>query len=111
MMDLPDGWSEASGMDIFDLIRGVSYQKQDAHGQSADGLVPILRANNIQDASIVTDDLVFVPKKYVSRDQMLRPGDVVVATSSGSRHIVGKTAAAGEKHTNLSFGAFCAVAR
>ena len=53
-----------------------------------------------------TDDLVYVPQEYVSEVQLLNPGDIVIAASSGSRHVVGKAAALTVPWVG-SFGAFC----
>ena len=95
--------------DHVELIRGVSYAKTDAKAAPGDGFVPILRATNI-DRELDFGDLVYVPERYVRREQMMRPGDIVVATSSGSRSVVGK--AAPLRHGwNGSFGAFCMVVR
>lgn len=96
---------------VADLVRGVSYPKTDAREEPAPGFVPVLRATNIQEASLVLDsDLVFVAERNVSSDQLLRPGDIVVATSSGSKRLVGKS---GQLHAlwRGSFGAFCATIR
>ncbi|MCA3147130.1 MAG: restriction endonuclease subunit S [Rhodocyclaceae bacterium] len=97
--------------EVADLIRGVSYPKADAREEPVPGFVPVLRATNIQDAKLVLDsDLVFVAERNVSPDQLLREGDIVVATSSGSKHLVGKS---GQLHAawKVSFGAFCATIR
>lgn len=97
--------------EVADLIRGVSYPKADAREEPATGFVPVLRATNIQDAKLVLDsDLIFVADRNVSPDQRLRQGDIVVATSSGSKHLVGKS---GQLHRAWlgSFGAFCATVR
>ena len=96
---------------VADLVRGVSYPKTDAREEPAPGFVPVLRATNIQDARLVLDsDLVFIAERNVSSDQLLRPADIVVATSSGSKHLVGKS---GQLHAawHGSFGAFCATVR
>jgi type I restriction enzyme S subunit len=96
---------------VADLVRGVSYPKTDAREEPAPGFVPVLRATNIQEARLVLDsDLVFVAERHVSSNQLLRPGDIVVATSSGSKHLVGKS---GQLHAPWrgSFGAFCATVR
>ncbi len=111
MSELPEGWSLKQGDAVFSIIRGVSYDKNFARSEPEEGLVPILRANNIQNGRITTDDLVYVPSTYVSTQQHLKPGDILIATSSGSRDVVGKTAMAGPEHAAFAFGAFCAVAR
>jgi len=97
--------------EVADLVRGVTYPKTDAREEPAPGFVPMLRATNIQDARLVLDsDLVFIAERHISPDQLLRQGDIVVATSSGSRHLVGKS---GQLHAawHGSFGAFCATVR
>lgn len=111
MSGLPSGWAEATGDDLFLAVRGVTYSKDDASSTFAAGQVAILRANNVEGNTIVCDDLVYVPARYVSADQYLMSGDLLIVTSSGSRKVVGKAAAADNTHTKFAFGAFCAVAR
>ena len=110
-MGRQDYWSRLRLGDICEIIRGVTYKKEQASEQPAQDSVPILRATNIQDGVLVIDrDLVFVLADVVSENQKLRVGDIVVATSSGSKHLVGKTAQVKELWTG-SFGAFCAALR
>jgi type I restriction enzyme, S subunit len=111
MTAVPRTWAIAAGEDLFSSIRGVSYDKSEASDLPMKGLVPILRANNISNGQIITDDLVYVPSRYVSPDQYLRDGDLLIAASSGSRSVVGKAARASERHAQFAFGAFCTVAR
>lgn len=92
-----------------ELLRGVTYRKDDAETWPAPGYVPILRATNI-DGQLRFEDLVYVPAKYVKPEQMLRQGDIVVAASSGSRSVVGKAAPL-TRPWEGSFGAFCFVVR
>jgi type I restriction enzyme S subunit len=75
------------------------------------GYVPILRANNISNGMLSRDRPVYVPSEYVSEDQYLREGDLMIAASSGSKSSVGKAATAGPEHLGFAFGAFCMVAR
>jgi type I restriction enzyme S subunit len=104
-------WPEVPLTAVADLVRGVSYPKTDSRDDAAAGYVPVLRATNIQDARLVLEsDLVYVAESNVSPEQRLRPGDIVVATSSGSKHLVGKSALL-HARWNGSFGAFCAGIR
>jgi len=107
---LPTGWVKTKISEVAELIRGVTYRKADSTSFAAPGLVPILRATNIQDRLLTEDDLVFVPKKCVSPKQYLQMGDIVIATSSGSSSVVGKSAPL-QTDWPGSFGAFCAVLR
>ena len=107
----PAAWPGIRLGDICKIVRGVSYKKDQASDQPAQGKVPILRATNIQDGALVLDsDLVYVPADVVSEEQLLCVGDIVVATSSGSKHLVGKTAQVKDAWAG-SFGAFCAALR
>jgi type I restriction enzyme S subunit len=104
-------WPEVVISDVSELIRGVTYSKEHATDKRQDGYTPVLRATNIQESRLVLEsDLVFVPDSNVSANQRLRVGDIVVATSSGSKHLVGKS---GLVHADWrgSFGAFCAAIR
>ena len=107
--ELPVGWAWVKGRDLFTVVRGVTYQKADAKDAPAEGLLPILRANNIR-GSINFDDLVYVPASLISEDQLLRSGDYVVCLASGSKNLVGK-AAPFRPEVTCSFGAFCGAIR
>lgn len=96
--------------EIADQIRGVTYAKSDASDTPKPDLTPILRANNITDAGLQFDDLVYVPDSKIGRRQTLEKGDVVIAASSGSIDVVGK-AAPFQAEFQGSFGAFCKVLR
>jgi type I restriction enzyme S subunit len=97
--------------DVAEQIRGVTYAKGDVYDRPTPGAVPVLRAGNIQDGGLLLDDdLVYVLQDRISPEQYLRPGDVVVATSSGSLDVVGKAGRV-ELEMRASFGAFCKVLR
>ena len=95
---------------IIQQIRGVSYKPTDVRNADDPDAVALLRANNIQDDGLNFDDLVFVDKKKVSPEQMIRKGDIVICASSGSKNLVGKAAVA-NCDIPYTFGAFCKVVR
>ena len=107
--DLPGGWSQCAVGEIGILIRGISYVKEQASKFPLPEYMPILRANNINGA-LNFDDLVYVPRSLVEADQSIKRGDVVFAMSSGSLHLVGKSAQALTDFDG-SCGAFCALLR
>ncbi|WP_284214662.1 restriction endonuclease subunit S [Comamonas jiangduensis] len=107
--ELPVGWEWVKGRDLFTVVRGVTYQKADAKDSPAEGLLPLLRASNIQ-GTVNFEDLVYVPASLVSEDQILRSGDYVVCLASGSKNLVGK-AAPFRPELICSFGAFCGAIR
>lgn len=107
---LPEEWVSAPVSTVTTLIRGVTYKKEQAINYLKDDYLPLIRANNIQNGKFDTTDLVFVPKNLVKESQKISPEDIVIAMSSGSKSVVGKSA-----HQHLpfecSFGAFCGVLR
>ena len=88
------------------VIRGVSFNRAEGSSSPVHNHIPILRAGNIQDNLITDKDLVWVPTSRVSQQQYIKKSDLIMCTSSGSAHIVGKCAMA-ESDLNESFGAFC----
>jgi type I restriction enzyme S subunit len=110
MSDLPPGWEWATVGDVADVLRGVTYRKEEARTQPHSGYAPLLRATNIADELDVVGGLVYVPVGRVQPGQYLKAGDIVVASSSGSVRVVGKSA---QLRTAWSgtWGAFCSVIR
>lgn len=96
---------------LCEQIRGVSYTPKDVRDTPAEGYLPILRANNIQD-KITSDDLVYVNHKKIGAEQLLKEGDILICASSGSKNLVGKAAMVHYLTIQpASFGAFCKVVR
>lgn len=73
-------------------------------------MIPLVRATNISDSLDTESGLVYVPSSCVSATQMLKANDIVLATSSGSISVVGKSARLVTSWDG-TFGAFCAVLR
>lgn len=90
------------------VIRGVSYKPSDVRsGNSETSTAIILRSNNITNGEINFDDLVFVVKERVQKEQELHKGDIVMCGSNGSISLVGKAGLLKTNRLNISFGAFC----
>lgn len=102
-------YSQTPFTEIATFIRGVSYDKNVASVTAKDGYIPILRANNIQ-KELILNDLVYVPSDLIKEEQMIREGDIVLAMSSGSKDLVGKSAQA-NTDINAAFGTFCGLIR
>ncbi|MDN3551268.1 restriction endonuclease subunit S [Mucilaginibacter aquaedulcis] len=96
--------------DVAKQIRGVSYKPSDVSDTLSKDYLTILRANNITEYGIKLDDLVYVSRKCISEKQLLKKGDILIAASSGSKHIVGRAISI-ENDIEASFGAFCKVVR
>lgn len=96
--------------EIVQIIRGVTYKKFEARAEPEPGYVPLLRATNIGAILILHTNLVYVPWSVVNKAQYLREGDIVLASSSGSLSVVGKSARLAFPWDG-TFGAFCAAVR
>ena len=107
--DLPKGWAWTQVKDIAEFIRGVSYRKNQSSKAPETGYVPILRANNIN-KQLNYEDLVYVPQEKVRDEQFVKVLDIIIAMSSGSKHLVGKAAQAYQDFEG-GFGAFCGLVR
>ena len=107
MSDLPINWLNVELSDVAQIIRGVTYKREQSTDSPSEGALPVLRATNITGAALTFDELVYVPSENISNEQILRPGDVVIASSSGSKEIVGKAGAFVGGSFVGSFGAFC----
>ncbi len=108
--EIPSQWGMTEVATVCEIVRGVTYNKNESRDSQEGGYIPVLRANNIQGGKLAISDLVFVPEACVSERQFIRSGDVIVAMSSGSRSVVGKAARATTDWKG-GFGAFCGVLR
>lgn len=111
--ELPKGWIETEVGLVSDLIRGVSYGKNDVKEIQGKNDFLILRGGNIQDGKILTDssDTVFVNESLIKETQYIRKGDVIIVGSTGSKNLIGKAGIAKYDFTNISFGAFMMLIR
>lgn len=109
--DLPDGWRWERLGCLADVIRGVSYGRQQVSTAEEPGKLPLLRGGNLQNGTLWLDDLLFVDQACVSDDQFLRERDIVLTMSSGSPALIGKSAWVPTRSDNMTFGAFCGCLR
>lgn len=93
-------------------IRGISYKIDDIaeEEEEEEGYKIVLRANSIQGYKLILKDLVYVKEGLVKPEQFIKKGDILIAASSGSKEVVGKSVQINED-TDLTFGAFCKLIR
>ena len=103
-------WPLARLGDVAAVIRGVTYKKTEERDSAQDGYLPLLRATNIGASLNTSSDLVYVPEERVAPRQRLETGDIILASSSGSLSVVGKSAILRTSWQG-TFGAFCAAIR
>lgn len=105
-----EDWIECKATLVGELIRGINYKKPQSSDEELEGYLPILRANNISDNQLNFENLKYVEEGLINNDQKILLGDIIFAMSSGSKHLVGKSAQA-KNNYNGSFGAFCSAYR
>lgn len=110
--ELPKGWCEALVENLAIPIRGVTYSKGDAFSEPFENSIFLIRGGNIQDGKIVrSEDKVFISKSLIKQSQILKQGDVIVVSSTGSSKLIGKAAIAPKDEIEISFGAFITLLR
>jgi len=106
---LPEGWKTVKLDEIGSFHRGINYKKPQLLEIYEEGCITLLRANNIQNG-LYLDDFQYLPNGFVKDDKLTKSGDIFLAMSSGSKHLVGKNAVL-PSLSNYTFGAFCSVYR
>lgn len=104
--EIPKGWNVGTIKPFINVIRGVTYEKDDVQDAQSSGYICLLRANNIENGNINYDNVVYVKENKISKDQLLMQNDVFICMSSGSKDHIGKTAIV-TADIGCSFGAFC----
>jgi type I restriction enzyme S subunit len=108
--EIPKGWAKLPLDEATKLIRGISYKKIEASSTPMENYLPILRANNIQNGKLVYQDYVYVPDDKIKEEQYIKANDIVIAMSSGSKNLVGKSGIS-KSDFDGSFGTFCGLLR
>lgn len=104
-------WPMVRLEDVCRFVAGLTFKKSDASTEKRQASdIATLRAGNIQNGKIVMDELVYLPNAIIKPAQYLMVNDILMATSSGSLDVLGKSAIVKES-ANISFGAFLRVIR
>lgn len=110
--ELPEGWTWCRLGDFINILRGVSYKKNDAHNEKQENDCLIIRGGNIDEGCInLNSDNVFVNKSLVSENQIIKKNDVVIVTSTGSIKVIGRAGVSASDYEDVAFGAFLTLAR
>jgi type I restriction enzyme S subunit len=96
--------------DFIEQIRGVSYKPSEIRTKSEEDYLPILRASNFDEEGLNTKGLIYIHKSRINENQLIKAGDILIASSSGSKEVVGKSIQFKEDFHG-SFGAFCKLIR
>ena len=106
--DVPEHWELRRIRNLGQAIIGLTYSPQDIVNKDEGKLV--LRASNISGGEIVDADNVYV-RSPVPDKLVLREGDILICSRSGSRNLIGKNARIESTMVGATFGAFMTILR
>lgn len=103
-------WVEMELGEFGNTIRGVGFTPEQSSSIKFANSIALFRSNNIQQQSIVLDDIIYVERDCVSERQIMSYGDILICTANGSRKLVGKSSMY-RSSFQRTFGAFMCVFR
>ena len=106
--NVPGHWEVRRIRTLGQAIIGLTYSPQDMVDKEEGRLV--LRASNISGGQIVDADNVYV-RCPVPDKLILREGDILICSRSGSRNLIGKNARIANTSLGVTFGAFMTILR
>jgi type I restriction enzyme, S subunit len=108
---LPNGWEWIHLGAVVDIVRGITFPANEKTREAANGRIACLRTANIQ-REIEWDDLLFVDRSFMGRQEQLLELMDIVMSMANSRELVGKVAIVEEMpFPEATFGGFLAVLR
>ena len=109
--ELPDSWSWVALGEVIDIVRGITFPANQKTKEAAPGRIACLRTANVQQ-SIEWDDLLFVDRSFMGREEQLIQHHDIVMSMANSRELVGKVALIEHiPHAEATFGGFLGVLR
>ena len=109
--EIPETWIWVPMGEVVEIVRGITFPASEKTKESGPGRIACLRTANVQE-SIEWDDLLFVSRSFMGReDQLLKLHDIVISMAN-SRELVGKVALVDHiPHAESTFGGFLGVLR
>lgn len=109
--ELPASWSWAALGAVIDIVRGITFPATHKTKEAAPGRIACLRTSNVQH-TIKWDDLLFVERSFMGREEQLIQHHDIVMSMANSRELVGKVALIDQiPHPEATFGGFLGVLR
>ncbi len=109
--EIPETWTWVPMGEVVEIVRGITFPASEKTREAAPGRIACLRTANVQE-SIEWEDLLFVSRSFMGReDQLLKLHDIVMSMAN-SRDLVGKVALVDRiPHAESTFGGFLGVLR
>lgn len=97
--------------EVANYIRGITFSKKDQVYQESDNTVRVATTKAAQENGIVENDLYFIPKSLVKKQEsFLKEGDILISIAN-SLHLVGRTTFIEKQNSPITFGAFMGMIR
>lgn len=110
MSGLPSSWASVRLGEVASVVRGITFPASSKEFSKNSTNVCCLRTSNVQ-SKLRWDDVYYVPREYVKRDdQLVHVGDVLMSMAN-SYELVGKVALASYVPEAAAFGAFLSAIR
>ncbi|MBX9986360.1 restriction endonuclease subunit S [Priestia aryabhattai] len=100
---------ETLGKHIIQL-RGVSYKSHEISSHLKEGFIPLIKIYNITEDGFNKSNLSYIKKDKIKDENLIKKGDIILATSSGIENVIGKGIFF-ETDFNGSFHTFCRLIR
>jgi len=108
---LPKSWCWTPMGAVIDIVRGITFPASEKTKEPAPGRIACLRTANVQQ-QIEWDDLLFVNRSFMSRDDQLLKHHDIVMSMANSKELVGKVALIEAiPQSEATFGGFLGVLR
>lgn len=109
---IPETWKWVRLGALIELVRGVTYKKNEIIKTGSPDAVLVLRGGNVREGAISLDsDNVYVPKGIIQEAQLVRKNDVVIVSSTGSSKVIGRAGVSEKTYSDVAFGAFLTLCR
>ncbi len=108
--DIPEDWEVVRIKHLGDCLIGITYGPEDIVEPEHEDAMLVLRASNIQNNKLSLLDNVYIKRRDVKKQRLLK-GDILICSRNGSRKLIGKNIQIGDRCEGETFGAFMTVLR
>jgi type I restriction enzyme, S subunit len=103
---IPVNWTKSKMKHLGHVRNGLTYSPEQLTDKN-DGTL-VLRAGNIKNGKLIIEDKVYVKMDNIPKELLIKAGDILICSRSGSRSLIGKNTII-EEDIDASFGAFMMV--
>ena len=97
--------------EVAEFIRGVTFSKKDQVYEESDQTIKVATTKAAQENGIVNEDLYFIPRKIVKKENQILMEDDILISIANSLHLIGRTTYINKEHEGITFGAFMGLIR